>query len=270
MIEPAAASAGEGIAASSHETSSSKSRKLIRLIKTIRNWPRTLLDHLQLTSRDYTCELRDGARLLVRGGTDDHHIIFEVFVEKTYPLRVSPGSIVVDVGAQIGCFTVSAALQGARVLSFEPFAPNFEMLEDNVRLNGLSNVSLFRAAVGARSGKRSMFLPDDPAHTGRYSLHPGRGEQVIEVPCMTLDEVVQQNRLQRIDVLKMDCQGSEYEILYEASPETLAKTGAILVECEIFEARTDWSIGALGTYLESLGFRSRTRGNLIYAERAAG
>ncbi len=87
---------------------------------------------------------------------------------------------------------------------------------------------------------------------------------------MTLDEVVQQNRLQRIDVLKMDCQGSEYEILYEASPETLAKTGAILVECEKFEARTDWSIGALRTYLESLGFRSRTRGNLIYAERAAG
>lgn len=243
-----------------------KLAKLLRLRTRVRNWPRVLMDHLRLSRSSYTCRLRNGPVFEIRGGTDDRHVLFEIFVENIYPAPVREGDTVVDIGAQIGCYALRAAGLGARVLAFEPFPANFSALQRNIALNGLSNVRAFQCAVGAEAGERAMFVPDARDHTGRYSLFPGRGSQTVMVPCLSLDQIVCEHRLEWIDVLKIDCQGSEYEILYGASPETLAKIRNIMAECEVFD-RPDWSVGALQEYLSTRGFQVTCKDRLLWAHR---
>jgi FkbM family methyltransferase len=243
-----------------------KMAKLRRLIARIQTWPRALADHLRLTRGSYVCRLRDGSAVEIRGGTDDRHVLFEVFVEDIYPVSVQAGDTVVDVGAQIGCYTIRTATRGARVYAFEPFPANYSALQRNIALNHLAGVKAFPYAVGAESGPRTMFVPDEDGHTGRYSLFPGRGSQTLSVSCLSLDDIVRENNLQSVDVLKLDCQGSEYEILFGASQDTLARVQRIIMECEIFD-RPDWSVAGLKEYLLRRGFQVNSRSRLLYAYR---
>ena len=241
--------------------------KLLRLRRAIRNWPRVLLDHTHLTKADYVCYLRNGTTFNVRGGTDDRHVIFELFVEQIYPVHVRAGSVVIDIGAHIGCFTVWAATQGARVFAYEPFPPNFTALQRNLTRNRLNDVYLSNLAVAGNQQTRELFIPKNKMDSGRYSLHPGRGFETIDVESVTLDEVLSANRLDHVDLLKIDCQGAEYEILYEANPQTLARISSIVVECEYFEGEEKRSVGGIAKYLEDGGFVISSKGNLIHAWR---
>ena len=240
--------------------------KLRRLVARVENWPRTLADHLNLARGDYICRLRHGPAFEIRGGTDDRHVLFEIFVESIYPAPVHAGDTVVDIGAQIGCYAIRAAAMDARVFAFEPFPANFAALQRNIALNHLDGIAAFPCAVGAGAGERTMFVPDSRGHTGRYSLYPGRGAQTLTVRSVSLDEIVREHQLERIDVLKIDCQGSEYEILYQASPATLAKIRNIMTECEVFE-RPDWSVDALRQYLERAGFQVVCKDRMLWARQ---
>lgn len=244
-------------------------RSLIGLARSIRNWPRALVDHLRLSNAPYLCHIRNGGTFEVRSGTDDRHIIFEVFVGGSYPCAIRPGDTVVDIGANIGCFTVGAGLKGARVLSFEPFPENFAILERNVVRNRLQNVRLFQRAVSGETRTVEMFVPANPAEVGRPSLFPRPGTQSVAVGSTTLDSLIADNDLETIDILKIDCQGSEYDILYGASADGMARVRSIMVECEVFPGRPAWSVTELGNYLSRLGFDVEiARQKMIYARRA--
>jgi FkbM family methyltransferase len=241
--------------------------KLVRLRRAVRNWPRVLLDHIHLTKADYVCYLRNGATFNVRGGTDDRHVIFELFIDQIYPVQVRAGSVFIDIGAHIGCFTVWAASQGAHVYAYEPFPSNFTALQRNLARNQLKDVYVFNVAVAGTRQTRKLFLPNNKMDSGRYSLYPGRGTETIDVESVTLDEVLSANRLEHVDLLKIDCQGAEYEILYEANPQTLARISAIVVECEYFEGEEKRSADGIAKYLEGTGFVVSSKGNLIHARR---
>ncbi len=225
-----------------------------------------LLDHLGLARGSYVCELRDGTTFDVRAGTDDRHVLFEIFGRDIYRAPIGPGDTVVDIGANIGGFSILAARRGARVIAFEPFPANFAALERNVQRNGL-DTTLVQAAVADTERTSEMFIPDDGSFTGRYSLHPGRGRRTIRVACLSLDDVVDRYGLPRIDLLKLDCQGSEYEILFSSSAETLARTRAVIIECEEFPDRPEWSAKAMCRFLERQGFVTSAVGNIVRATR---
>lgn len=242
-------------------------RKLGRLVSAVDNWPRALVDHLRLRSGNYLCRLRDGLEVEVRGGTDDRHVLFEVFAERIYPLPAADGGVVVDIGAHIGCFTLLAASAGHRVLALEPSPENFSILRRNVQRNGGTEVELVQAAVGERRRTGWLVLPDNGSHTGRFSLFPGHGVRTVRVPVLSLGEVLRDARIDRVALLKLDCQGSEYEILYSAGAGLLERIDSIAVECEAFPDRPEWSLTALQSFLETSGFRTATRANLLYADR---
>lgn len=244
-------------------------RSIIGLTRAIGNWPRALVDHLRLSNAPYLCHVRNGGTFEVRGGTDDRHVIFEVFVGGIYPFPVCPGDTVVDIGANIGCFSVWSGLRGARVFSFEPFPANFAILQRNVARNRLQNVRLFQMAVSDQTRTVEMFLPANPAEVGRPSLFPRPGSESLAATSTTLASLIADNRLEKIDILKIDCQGSEYDILFGAPVDALARVRSIMVECEVFAERPAWSVSALGEYLSGLGFEVEiARQTMIYARRA--
>jgi len=245
-----------------------KLAKISSLISRVSNWPRVLADHAHLSRADYQCELRDGTRLNVRGGTDDRHVIFEVLVEGIYPTPFGAQSTVVDIGAHIGCFSLLAARRGARVFSYEPFPANYKALAGNVELNRASAVQAFPIAVAGETGTRQLFIPDDETHSGRNSLYPRRGTRSVEIQCTTINQIYREHGLTDVALLKVDCQDSEYEVLYSADATVLASTRTIVAECEVMdEGPPEWNVNALAAHLENNGFTARVDGSFLLAAK---
>lgn len=127
---------------------------------------------------------------------------------------VKKGDTVVDVGANIGYYTLLAGhLVGdeGRVYAFEPDPANFVMLERNVRLNGLTNVVLEQKAVSNEAGSIQLFLREE--HFGDHRIYQPKGEsrRSIDIEAVSLDDYFR-GREAEIDFLKIDTQGAEAAI----------------------------------------------------------
>jgi FkbM family methyltransferase len=245
----------------------------VGVVRAYRTWPQVILGHFGLPGRGgkdrMTHAMRDGALYRVRPGTNDTAILNEIYVVKEYHralAAVREGSVVVDVGAQIGGFSVLAArtAPGVRVFSYEPFPENYGLLVENIRLNGLGDrVKAFRLGVGRAREERDLFV--NPSDSGGHSMfgEGGRGE-AIRIGTVSLEDVLRDNGIRRCDLLKMDCEGAEYEALLGAPDSTLERIGSIALE---YHGTGD--VGRLKGFLEGNGFRvSLHKGlPLLFAER---
>ena len=135
---------------------------------------------------------------------------------RAFEAAVRPGMTVVDVGAHIGIYTLSAARlagPGGKVFSFEPAPRSFQLLRDNVQVNGLlesGRIVLDGRAVSDRSGPAALHLyANDSGHNSFYP--DGRPAETIHVETVALDEALPPGA--RVDVVKMDAEGAEPLIL---------------------------------------------------------
>jgi FkbM family methyltransferase len=119
---------------------------------------------------------------------------------------ITPGCTVLDVGANIGIYTLLAAKRGARVFAIEADPRNVERLERHLQLNGLAaQVTIFPIAVGDSDGSISLFrAPGNSGHSNVFE-----GIDPVEVPLKTIDSL----NLPPIDVCKMDIEGNELRAL---------------------------------------------------------
>lgn len=208
-------------------------------------------------------DIVEGGHLLhfrVRPGTDDIDIIQEVQSTPYYRFALSllqEDSIVIDVGAHIGSFTLLAAVRGARVLALEPVPSNYTSLVENVRLNNLqAQVKTLNRAAWSLAGKRTMRVTDET--TGGSSLCYGK-ETAPEIPvhCVRLDELMDTERITICDLLKLDCEGAEFEILSTLSQVGWQKIKAIVLEYHLLSG-PNRSVARLRTPLTMQGFQSVT------------
>ncbi|MFA6523262.1 MAG: FkbM family methyltransferase [Candidatus Peribacteraceae bacterium] len=122
---------------------------------------------------------------------------------------LQPGMVFVDVGANIGLFTLMAARQvgpAGHVYSFEPGAANCVLLRKNVEQNGYHNVTPVQKAVTDRSG--SAILHQSGFNKADHrTYHVSKGRKQVAIECVSLDEYFPPDA--RIDVIKMDIEGAE-------------------------------------------------------------
>jgi FkbM family methyltransferase len=126
---------------------------------------------------------------------------------------LSAGETVIDIGAHIGYFTVLfSCLVGEQgsVISFEPEADNYSLLQANVSINGLDNVIIENQALSNRSGVAPLYLSSD--HKGDHRLAPTAARDVQKVTLIALDQYLAKG-LQQIHFIKSDTQGHELEVL---------------------------------------------------------
>ena len=144
----------------------------------------------------------------------------------------SPGGNFLDVGANLGYFScLLAKLAGptGKVVSIEPEPGNQQLLENNLRNNGLTNVTIHRCAVGARDGTARMGIYK-PANRGRHSLvdlEPCK--KFIEVPVRRLDDLLKDSGVQSWTLIKMDVEGFE-PYVFQGGAETLKRTEWLALE----------------------------------------
>ena len=153
----------------------------------------------------------------------------EVFVRRRYG-SVEQFRTIVDVGANVGSFALYAAQScpEGRIYCYEPEQQNFRLLKQNLQINGLEGrVAAFQCAVASSSGHRNLAVGISQAH----SFHRKRdGATYQPVECTTLRDLLAEHRLERIDLLKLNCEGAEYEILEGCSNNEYDRIANIRVE----------------------------------------
>jgi len=153
-----------------------------------------------------------GTLALIRLETTDEFIVREIFHSNTYrKLDVRPDDVVLDVGMNIGAFTIYALQKGAFVHSFEPEPKNFSMARHNILLNKIDTEFILhqKAVVGNDDAERPLSI-NVRRNKGLHSLIPKRGRDTIMVSCMNINHILQ---TVRPTVIKMDIEGGEYECL---------------------------------------------------------
>lgn len=193
----------------------------------------------------------------LRGGTQDVSVFFEIFARDAYHMATLPERLgtVIDLGGNVGLFTIRAAGVSDRVLTFEPMPDNFERLRQNTA--GLKNVEINNVAVGGSNGTLSLYFANTTRGTGRFSAQPQAeihdASHKIDVECVTLDSVFNRHQIATCDLLKIDIEGSEYDVLLNASKETLAKIQRIHGEFHPSNDRPD-ALAQLKKRLDESGF----------------
>ncbi len=183
-----------------------------------------------------------GAQFRYRIGSIDEQVLEEQYAA---PRFFAPGyrpratDVIVDAGAHIGPFTVLAAplVPRGAVHALEPALENFEILQANIASNGSDNAHAHRLALSATSGTVRLYhAPQSWGHTlGGTWTAPGAPYE--EVPTQTLEEFLDQQKIKIIDYLKMNIEGSEYEIFLQAPAAVLHRISYMLVELHPTEDR---------------------------------
>lgn len=180
-------------------------------------------------------------RLYVHGEQDQHvslrlrqEGVWEPFETSLVLALLGPGDVFVDVGANIGYFSVLAASRvgdSGAVFAFEPDPENYRLLVANAALNGLQHrITPVAAALSDTAGEGCLFLSTD--NLGDHRVYAG-DESRHSVPvtlCRGSDFLA--GRVQRLDMLKVDTQGSEYQVIAGLMPwlRNLAQPPRVLIE----------------------------------------
>jgi FkbM family methyltransferase len=211
------------------------------------------------------CELRPG-----RG---DRRGFYETIIRDDYlrqGQRLEPGDTVIDIGANVGCFTLLAAHRvgpSGRVIALEPEPETYEQLVRNVARSGYGNVVTKRVAVGGRSGTARFHATKIALYSSMYDSVDGRASVGTpqEVSVVTLAQVMDEVGAARCHYLKIDCEGAEHEILRSLDEATAARLNQITLEPHALEG-SDPSF--LADRLRDLGFEVQ-EGPLLHARRSA-
>lgn len=142
---------------------------------------------------------------------------FEPFETQVIRELLSPGDVAVDVGANIGYYTLLMAQcvgSEGEVHAFEPAPENFALLERNVQENSAVQVTLEEAAVGDCTG-RIVFFESRTDLSDHRTYETTETRIKYEVPCFSLDGYCagKPGLAERIDLIKMDIQGAEFHAL---------------------------------------------------------
>lgn len=194
----------------------------------VKNWPEFISNYLGFSSSCPTYQLRDGTAIATNGVTDVATIL-DIYFRKDYG-NVADNSTIIDIGANIGVYAIYAATRskGSKIFAFEPAPTEFNMLVKNIAANNLTDkIIAEHAAVSGKNETRTLFLNGGP-HNSIYE-HWENAEP-IEIVCISIASIFEKNNIVRCDMLKMDCEGSEFEILQSASDQLFEKIRAIRME----------------------------------------
>lgn len=227
------------------------------VIAGVRNWPGFLSTYAGLSRGNPTIRMRDGT-VVHTGSWDDASTVMVVFFKKEYgDLRDIPeGATIIDIGANIGAFSLFAARAAKRstVYAFEPMPSLYRILERNIGANRLgSRIEATPQGVWSRTGRLALFL--SATSTSSHSVYEGgRTGGAVDIDVVSLADVFERRQITRCDLLKMDCEGSEYEILYKAPREVLGRIREIRLEYHRPGLQSDHTFDSLRDFLLSHGF----------------
>jgi FkbM family methyltransferase len=206
--------------------------EILRCAAETNQWAPISAAYLGLSHLQYplVLRLRRGEQINLEELTD-LKAFWQIFLRKVYRVR-STDQVILDLGANVGVFTLYAARNApqAKVFCFEPFPSTFRRLVATVRDHHLNaRVTCLNYAATGASGVRLM--PDGQLPSQRRALaSAASATSGAEVMGKTIESMLEQNHLPHVDLMKMDIEGSEYEVLLSTPPKVLSRINRIALE----------------------------------------
>ncbi len=197
-----------------------------------------LLRKFNLQKERFVKNLPDG--LLMEVSANDHiekYLFWYGAYEKkevtAMQTLLNADSVVVDIGANIGYYSLMAAKKAVtgHIYSFEPVTKNQEKLKRNISLNNLTVIHPIQAAISNFSGSITIYISadDNSGMSGLRTAENFSGESET-VKCLTLDEAVIEYKLPKIDLIKIDVEGSEITVLQGMTKTRAEQKPILLIE----------------------------------------
>jgi len=246
--------------------------RYINLIKNLANWQTYLAVKFGFNKEDpILLRTRAGIRFEVPRRL--LHTFKEIFMDEDYMTGlgrpVPDGATIIDVGANAGYFSMFAAsrFRNSRVFSFEPIPVNFEQLQKNISFNKGSRITGIQKAVCKESGEISLsYDPSDSFTTSATIFEKDQEPESIQVATTSLMDALEEFEIERCDLLKLDCEGAEYDILYN-SEDCFPRIQQIAMEVHD-GPEPDQNLAAVEAFLTKNGYATTTRYNrMLWAWR---
>jgi FkbM family methyltransferase len=211
-----------------------RAKEVFRCRSEVRDWCNVTLAYLGFKRLRYPyCLNVRGLHPIVLYEISDLWAFWQVFLRRVYSVSASD-FLILDAGANIGLFALLAARESpsSRIIALEPFPSTFRRLVENVNRNQVADrVTCLNIALADSTELRSMDLM--PQFSQRRHLHrqgAERSAEFVSVPTTTLARVLEDQHISRLDLLKLDIEGNEYEVLYSTPIEILQCTRRIALE----------------------------------------
>lgn len=162
-------------------------------------------------------------------------MILEVWFDQVYTGRFytpAQGDVVVDAGANVGLFSllVAQVQPDCRVLAFEPFEENFQLLRDNLRSAKATGVCPFLAALTGQSGEMAMLEKGERSQDHQLTDRHDVRAVGPAIRTYSMNDILLQADVDFITMFKCDIEGSEYDLFAAATPESLSRLQRCAIE----------------------------------------
>ena len=236
-----------------------KIQLLLKAKKKFVNW-RILVDlyFKKIKERYVILETKNNIKIKIRTDSTDIMQLATVWLAEDYKIAdfsIGDKDIIIDIGAHIGLFSLFASqyCKNGKIYCFEPIKENYDILTENIDLNKNKNLIPFNYAVSKESNHKKIYLnSDDSAH----SIFPS-GENIIEVKSTTIKSIFDENQINYCNMLKLDCEGSEYEIIDSIPDEYFLRINKIIIEYHLATKKPKLYNNLLKK-LEDLSFKIKT------------
>ncbi len=241
---------------------------LIKLMRISPNWMSSTISRF-ITKRNMKIHLYGGVDFSFNPrNSADLTMMVEVFGMQLYNppfLEINKTDVVFDIGAHVWYFSLYASQKASdgKVYSFEPMKSNYQALSEHISMNNSTNATAENIAVWWDNGEVDFYLFE--GHNGCHSLYKRQDKQdTIRVKKKNIKTIMEENHIERIDFMKLDCEGAEFEIFENMESETLAKIGKISMELHprIIPGKT---ADTILTRFHSEGFIAVEADGFIYA-----
>ena len=204
-------------------------------------------------------ETRTDLRIKIRVRSTDLMALTNVWMIDEYDIEgfeINTNDTIIDVGAHVGLFSllVSQFCKAGKILSFEPVRENFDLLVSNLKLNHIDNVLPFNMAVSKNTDELSLFLNNDQsAHSIFY-----KSSESISVESISLQKIFEENKISSCKLLKLDCEGAEYQIIDSLPSKYLDKIQNMVIEYHSADTKPEL-VKNLILKIKNAGFKIETR-----------
>ncbi|HEX7556321.1 MAG TPA: FkbM family methyltransferase [Leptolinea sp.] len=208
---------------------------------------------------------RQGIQFTVRTAMDMWSIK-ETFLDDFYRFEASKKPVkgtIIDIGAGIGEFAIqaAAACPDGVVYGFEPFPESYQLFQKNIKDNSLTNIHPIEAAVSSIPG--AMVMDTSSGNPLQFRMQPGVHSQSAIKTVMLID-FLNENGISQCDLLKLDCEGGEYDILLPLSQQELGRFQRIVMEYH--DALTPHNHKELVEHIKNGGFNVEVVQNVVHDE----
>ena len=195
--------------------------------------------------------------------------VYEYWVANTFRRTVTEGMTALDIGAHKGIYSIllaSLMQDNGRVIAFEPDPDNCQWIDKNVRANGFQCIELSQLALSDQEGSATFYAADGLGSLVANPSARATAKKPITVLTRRLDDVLEERRIEKVDIIKIDVEGADLMVLRGAQRTLRQNDVSILMDVDV-QSNTERQ--ELYDLLRSLGFRVYRMGKeLTHIDRA--